>query len=267
MFLRELYNYRHLLREIVVKNIKIQYRRSVLGVFWTFLQPLLTTLVLVAIFGKLFGGNARDTVNYPIFVLTGRLLYEFFSQSTKRAMRSVTLAASVIRKVRLPKYIYPLANVISVFVTFLISLIVLVCFLVFFLFWGDAPPVLGWHVLLTPVPLAILFLLCTGVGFILATLTVFFKDVEYLYDVFCLILFYATPIMYSPARLGAGKWTQLALQANPLYSIVEMFRDCVLRGRLLNPHHLLYALGFSLVTLALGGLLFWRKQEKFILHL
>ena len=279
MFFKELYHYRYLLREIVAKNIKIQYRNSVLGMFWTLLQPLLTTLVLVFFFGYVFGrqSNPDAVVNFPIYLLCGRLLYEFFSQSTKRSMRSVTGSASVLKKVKVPKYIYPVANTISTFITFLISMIVLVGFIVFFYILNDPknpPPRITPYILLAIVPLLILFLLCMGVGLILATLSVFFKDVENLYDVFCLLLFYATPIIYTPDRLGDRRSLQLVIMANPLYSIVEMFRDCVLRGGCLrypgwpfNPYHLLYALGFSLAMLLIGGLVFWRKQDKFILHI
>jgi ABC-2 type transport system permease protein len=272
MFIKELYRYRNLLREIVAKNIKIQYRNSVLGMLWTLLQPLLTTLVLVFIFGYVFGrgSDPREVVNFPIYLLCGRLLYDFYSQSTKRAMRSITGSASVIKKVRVPKYIYPLSNVISTFITFLISLVVLVGFSVFFALAGDAhnpPPHITWHVLLAPVPLLVLFLLSNGVGLILSALSVFFKDIENLYDVFTLLLFYATPIFYTPGRLGNNKVLQMALMANPLYSIVEMFRDCVLRGRMINPHHLLYAVAVSAVVLVLGGLFFWRRQDKFILYI
>jgi len=271
MFFKELYQYRYLLREIVAKNIKIQYRNSVLGMFWTLLQPFLTTLVLVFIFGNVFGRkSSAEIVNFPIYLLCGRLLYEFYSQSTKRAMRSVTASASVIKKVRVPKYIYPVSNTISTFITFLISLIVLVGFTLFFMLNPSAKnpaPVINAHILLMPIPLLILFLLCTGVGLILATLSVFFKDVEYLYDVFTLLLFYFTPIFYAPKQLDLTKTMEMALMANPLYSVVEMFRDCVLRGKMLNPNHLMYSLGFSLVMLLVGGLVFWRKQDKFILHI
>jgi ABC-2 type transport system permease protein len=279
MFFKELYHYRYLLREIVAKNIKIQYRHSVLGMFWTLLQPLLTTLVLVFVFGVVFGrkSDPEVIVNFPIYLLCGRLLYEFYSQSTKRAMRSVTGSASVLKKVKVPKYIYPIANVVSTFITFLISLAVLVGFAVFFRLLKNPeypPPRLTPWLLLAPVPLLILILLCMGVGLVLSTLSVFFKDVENLYDVFCLLLFYATPIFYPPSRLGDNKTLQMALMANPLYSIVEMFRDCVLRGGCakypgwpFNPNHLLYSLGFALALLLLGGLVFWRKQDKFILHI
>ncbi|MCL2107014.1 MAG: ABC transporter permease [Oscillospiraceae bacterium] len=267
MFIKELRAYRHLLREIVIKNIKIQYRDSALGILWTFLQPLLTTLVLVFIFQNIFGRNNPAMINYPIYLLCGRLLYEFYSQSTKRAMRSIANAASVIKKVKVPKYIYPLANVISNFITFLISLLVLVGFTLFYFIIGKNPPVINWHILLTPIPLLVLFLLCLGVGLILSVLSVFFKDIEYLYDVFCVLLFYFTPIFYLPGDLKGTTALKMAQMANPLYGIVEMFRDCVLRGVMLNPRHLLYSLGFSLALLLIGGLVFWKKQDKFILHI
>ena len=273
---RELYKYRYLMREIVVKNIKIQYRNSVLGILWTLLQPLLTTLVLVFIFGEMFW-RSRD-YNFPIYVLCGRLLYEFYSQSTKRAMRSLTGSASVIKKVKMPKYIYPLANVISNFVTFMISMLVLAGFIAYFLIWPsekNPAPALTWNALYAPIPLFILFLMCIGVGLILSTLAVFFKDIEYLYDVFCMLLFYATPIIYevTPQTKLA---LQVALKFNPLYAIVSMFRDCVLYGGAdparfpgwpFNPNHLLYALGCAVALIAIGWLLFWRKQDKFILYI
>ena len=124
--------YRYLLRELVVKNIKLQYRNSALGMFWSFLQPLLTMVVLSLVFSRLFGKDSAAGVNYPVYLLSGRLLYEFYSQSTKRAMKSVRKNASIIKKVYVPKYIYPLSSVLSTFVTFLISLIVLAVVMLFF---------------------------------------------------------------------------------------------------------------------------------------
>ncbi|MCL2301461.1 MAG: ABC transporter permease [Firmicutes bacterium] len=270
MFFKELYRYRYLLREIVAKNIKVQYRNSVLGIFWTLLQPLLTTLVLVFIFGKLFGTGDADIINFPIYVLCGRLLFEFYSQSTKRAMRSVTGSASVLKKVKVPKYIYPLSNVISNFITFLISLVVLVGFILFYSLANNAKypaPHITRYALLAPVPLLVLFLLCIGVGLILSNLAVFFKDIEYLYDVFTLLLFYVTPIFWTVNRLKGDTLMTNMLKANPLYHIVEMFRDCVLRGRMFSYWSLLLSLGFSLVLILIGGLAFWKKQDKFILYI
>ena len=118
--------YRYLLGELVRKNVKLQYRNSVLGMFWTFLQPLMTMIVLSIVFSNLFGRNSAEVVNYPVYLLSGRLLYEFYTQSTKRAMKSIRSRASIIKKVYVPKYVYPLSAVLSKFVTFLISFSVLV---------------------------------------------------------------------------------------------------------------------------------------------
>ncbi len=265
--IKNLYKYRFLLQEIVRKNVKLQYRNSVLGIFWTFLQPLLTTIVLVLVFGNIFGKDLGALVNYPIYLLCGRLLYEFFTQSTKRAMHSITLSASVIKKVYVPKYIYPLANVISTFVTFAISLLVLVAFLGYYIIFTDTALTITPYILLLFVPLLILLILCTGIGLILSTLEVFFKDVEYLYDVFCMLLFYLTPIFYNVKTLHLSAPVSMALMANPLYSIVSMFRSCVLFGEMWNWNWFWYSFGFAVLSVVIGSLLFWKKQDKFILHI
>lgn len=266
-YLQNLWKYRFLLVEIVRKNVKLQYRNSVLGIFWTFLQPLLTTLVLVLVFGGIFGKSNEGIVCYPIYLLCGRLLYEFFTQSTKRAMRSIRNSASVIKKVYVPKYIYPIANVLSNFVTFAISLSVLVVMMAYYMIFTDVAIRITPYILLSFVPIIILLVLCTGIGLILSTLNVFFKDIEYLYEVFCMLIFYATPIFYKVDALGANKFVQMGLMANPLYSIVSMFRSCVLFGEMWNWNHFFYASIFSLAMLGIGSLVFYKKQDKFILHI
>lgn len=268
-YIDNFYKYRYLLIEIVRKNIKLQYRNSMLGLLWTFIQPLLTTLVLVLVFGNLLGKDNSKVLNYPIYLLCGRLIYEFFSTSTKRAMRSIRNSASVIQKVYVPKYIYPLSNVMSTFVTFLISLLVLVCFIAYYsIFRPEIKPVINGHVFLVFIPVIILLILSLGVGMLLATLQVFFRDVDYLYDVFCMLLFYATPIVYRIDQLKIDNvWLTRAFMANPLYSIVNMFRDCVLYGQMININHMLYALAFSVFMLVLGTAVFFKKQDKFILHI
>ena len=273
MFLKELYDYCYLLREIVAKNIKIQYRNSVLGVFWTLLEPLLTTLVLVFVFSRIFGqgrGAEAEVLNFPIYLLCGRLLFDFYSKSTKRAMKSIKGSASVIKKVKVPKYIYPLANIISNFVTFMITMIVLVGFIVFFFLLRSEtlpPPVLNINLLFMPIPLILLLVLCTGVGLIVSTLAVFFKDIEYLYSVFCMTLFYATPIFWSAETIDFSPMQMRILHINPLYSIIEMFRDAVLRGRPIHMPHFWYAFGFAAAMLLLGVWLFYKKQDQFIHHI
>lgn len=266
-YLKNFYKYRFLLMEIVRKNVRLQYRDSVLGIFWTFLQPLLTTLILVLVFGRVFGRTSDGIVSYPIYLLCGRLMYEFFTQSTKRAMRSIAGSASVIKKVYVPKYIYPLANTTSTFVTFLISLSVLVVMMAYFMLFTETELHLTPYILLAIVPIILLFLMCLGIGLILAVMAVFFKDIEYLYEVFCLLLFYITPIFYRLDQLKLPPLMSYMMMANPLYSVVSMFRSCVLFGQMWNWHWFYYALGFSVVSLLIGTLLFYKKQDKFILHL
>ena len=257
--LKNLYKYRYLLYEIVKKNIKLQYRNSVLGVFWTFLQPLLTTLVLVLVFSNIFGKSNEAVLNYPVYLLCGRLIYEFYTQSTKRAMRSIRLSASVIKKVYIPKYIYPISNVVSTMITFLVSMLVLVVFILYFQFFSDNPVNVSGY---------ILFTLSIGVGLILSVLEVFFKDIEYLYDVFCMLIFYLTPIFYNVSQLNIeSKIVLTALKANPLYSIVSMFRSCVLFGQMWDWNQFLYATVFSVALVIIGSIVFYKKQDKFILHI
>lgn len=262
-FVQDFLKYRYLLVEIIQRNIKVQYRNSVLGIFWTFLQPLLTTFVLVAVFSNVFDNK---TAFYPIYILCGRLLYDFYSQATKRGMRSITNAAGVIKKVYVPKYIYPLGNTLSCLVTFLISLLVLVAFMIYYICFQHMP--IHWYLIFAFVPIVILYILNFGVGMILATLSVFFKDVEYLYDVVCMLIFYMTPVFYRVDRIH-NVLVMRVLMANPLYSILNMFRYCVMGGYDMtwSWNWLWYSAVFSIATVIFGGLLFKKCQDKFILHI
>ncbi len=266
--------YRYLLKELVVKNIKLQYRNSVLGMFWTFLQPLMTMIVLSFVFSIVFGrGSSNEIVNYPVYLLSGRLLYDFFTQSTKRAMRSIRSNASIIKKVYVPKYIYPLSQVLSTFVTFIISLSVLAVVIAFFNIIGKDPVPITFNIFWAIIPIMILFVFCMGIGMILATLNVFFKDIENFYDVITLLLFYMIPIVYSVDKLGFEKdsWQVMLLKINPLYGIIDMFRAAVLHGNefmaFFSFNQLYYTTAIALVTFCIGFVVFYKNQDKFILHI
>lgn len=265
--------YRYLLRELVVKNIKLQYRNSALGMLWSFLQPLLTMVVLSVVFSNLFGKDSAKVVNYPVYLLAGRLLYEFYTQSTKRAMKSVRKNASIIKKVYVPKYIYPLSMVLSTFVTFVISLSVLAGVILFFKVINYNPIDLSFNIVFAVLPVAVLLILSLGVGLILCTLNVFFKDIENLYDVFTLLLFYLTPIVYTIDRLGftESSWQAQLLKINPLYGIIETFRAAVIHGTEFMTYFdstaFIYSTAFALCCLVIGLIMFNRNQDKFILHI
>lgn len=274
-YAKNAYKYRYLMQEIVRKNVKLQYRNSFLGIFWTMLQPFLTMLVLVFIFTKVFGKASDGVVCYPVYLLTGRLLYEFYTQSTNRAMRSIRNSASVLKKVYVPKYIYPIANVFSTFITFCISLLVLVLVMGYFLIknqFNMAYPDLHLspYIFLSFVPILILCVFSTGIGLILSVLNVYFKDIEYIYSVITLMLFYVTPVMYSLRTLsksGVHPIVMKVLELNPLYSILEMFRSCVLYCTMWNWNHFFYAVGISVLALVIGLFVFYKHQDRFILYI
>ncbi len=254
--LKTFWNRRYLLWELVKKGIKLKYRRSYLGIIWSLLEPILTTIVLTIVFGTLLGRGGRD---FPMYILCGRLMYSYFSTSTKAAARSIRSNASMIKKVYVPKYLYPMASVLFNFIIFLISLIVLVPLDIY----GHIGVSLSW--LLIFIPLILLLLMTFGVGMILSTITVFFRDMEYLWDVILMIIMYTAAIFYYPEKLLASGYSWI-LKYNPLYCVVDLFRSCVL-NKPLSMYNLMYALGFSVVSVLIGTVVFYKKQDEFILNI
>lgn len=261
--------YKYLLLELIRKNIKLKYRNSWLGMLWTFLQPLLNMAVLAMVFTNIFGKSTDGVVCYPIYLLTGRLVFEFFTQSTKKALRSFRENASIVKKVYVPKYMYPLSGVLSNFVTSSVSFLVLLAVTLLFKLtdWSNGGAIiLDWHLLLMLVPLIILLVFSIGVGLILSTLAVYFRDIEYIYDVFCTLLFYIMPVVYHIDKI-TNPHVNLIIRIDPLYSITEMVRQCVLYGEMLSWQAILYSLCWALLVLGLGIYIFHKKSDDFILHI
>ncbi len=253
---QEFVQYRFLLSELVKKGIVLKYRRSYLGLMWTLLEPLLNMMVLAFVFGTLFGNNDKT---YPVYILSGRLLYSCFSQATKAALRSIRANSGMINKVYVPKYMYPLSSVLYSYVIFGFSLIVLVGVSLVLGIWPTK------YILMVWVPLALIFLFSLGVGMILSTFGVYFRDMEYLWDVGLTLLMYLCAIFYYPDRFFAtGKgWV---LECNPLYCIIALFRDCVY-GRPMEPGYVIYAGVWCMLTLIVGTYIFKKKEDNFILHI
>lgn len=255
-YVRNFIRYRFLLAELVKKVIKLKYRRSYLGIIWSLVEPLLEMIVLAIVFGTLFG---NEDPTFPVYILTGRLLYSFFSQSTKAALTSIRRNASMIKKVYVPKYLYPLSSVLSNYIIFGISLIVLV---VVALILGVYPTI---YILGVFVPLILLLILTLGVGMILSTMGVFFRDLEYLWTVALMLVMYTCAIFYYPERLLDSGYGWI-LKLNPLYCIISLFRDSVF-GRALDVQMMIYAAGISVLALIIGLVAFHKNQDKFILHI
>ncbi len=267
-FLEMFDKYKSLLYELTRKNIKLKYRDSWLGIFWSFLQPLLTMAVLSVVFGNIFGAEREYIVCYPVYLFSGRLLFEFFTSSSKMALNSFRSNAAIIKKVYVPKYMYPLSGILSNFVTFSISILCYICVWIFFKLTGMSD---GGELTLTPyvllffIPMAILLMFVVGVGLILSILQVYFRDIQYIWDVFCTLLFYMVPAIYHINSIKSD-WTRAIIQINPLYSMIE-FRQCVLYGEPMQWQMLLYALAWALGVLLIGIFIFNKKSDDLVFHL
>lgn len=255
-YIDNLIQYKFLLSELVKKGIKLKYRRSYLGIVWSLLEPLLTMIVLTIVFGTLYGNTDKT---FPVYILTGRLIYSYYSTATKSALKSIRANSAMIKKVYVPKYLYPLSTVIFNYIIFLISLIVLAAVSIVL---GIKPTI---YLLQAPIALILVLILSYGCGMILATIGVFFRDMEYLWSVVLMIIMYTCAIFYYPEKLLKSGWFWI-LKYNPLYGIIKIFRDSVF-GKPINMHYLMYTTAFSLLCLVIGLVCFKKKQDDFILHI
>ena len=178
--------FKPLLTELVARDIKIKYRRSVLGVLWTILNPLCMMVILSIVFSNIF---KFDIENFPLYVLSGQVIFNFYSDATTNSMTSVLGAASLIKKVYVPKYLFVLSRIVSSFINLMASFCALLVMMVV------TRVELHWEVILSIVPLTMVVGFSLGIGLILAALTVKFRDIMHLYAVFITGLMYFTPVI------------------------------------------------------------------------
>ncbi|MCD8104057.1 MAG: ABC transporter permease [Lachnospiraceae bacterium] len=252
-----LFKYKDLILELVSRDLKLKYRRSFLGYAWTILQPLLLMLVWVIVFSSLLGRNIE---NYPVFLLSGRMMYDFLDKSTTSAIKSVTGNASLMRKVSIPKYIFTLAKVTSCMVDMVLS------FGALFIVMLITGAKFYWTLILIPVVVAQIYIFCCGLGFFLAQFNVFFRDTEHIYDAVLRALLYMTPILYEITRLPTN--LQIFIKIfNPLYYYVGQFRDIVYYGNIPGPRIFWCGWLMSFLMLAFGVWRFQKSKDRFILYI
>lgn len=244
-----------LLKELVARDIKVRYRHSALGMVWTVLNPLLMMVVITIVFSTLFKQNIP---NFPIYYLSGSLIFAFNSESTTTALNSIISNASLIKKVYIPKYLFPFSNVLSGLVNLAFSLIAM--FIVMIV--TRAP----FHVtlLLLPIPIFYTFLFSTGLGILLSALTVYFRDIAHFYGVLVLAWTYFTPVFY-PASILPPIAMKL-MQFNPMYHFVTYMRELVLYGTFPSMKENLLCLLIGVIMLVVGMAVFYKKQDKFVLY-
>ncbi len=252
----DILRYKELLRNLVMRDIKVRYKRSVLGFLWVMLNPLLMMLILSMVFSELF---RVSTGNYTSYLLSGIILWNFFSQSTSTALLSLLTNSNLIKKIYLPKAIFPLSVVMSASVNFIFALIPL-----FFIFYLTGTPLSG-HIFMLPLVIVVVGVFCFGLSLILSTLTVFFHDTIYIYEVGLLALMYMTPIFF-PESIVPEQF-RIIFHLNPLYYFVSLFRGSLYLEVPFYYEKLLYAVLFSFGALAAGWFFYILNKDKVVYQL
>lgn len=249
--------YRFLIRQLVVRDFKTKYKRSVLGMFWSFLNPLLTMCVQYFVFSTIFRSGIP---NYAVYLLVGIVCFNFFNEACGMALSSIIGNAGLITKVYMPKYIYPLTRVMSSVVNLGISLLPL---LIVILVTG-----LNLHksVVLTFYFLFCLIIFSLGVGLLLSASMVFFRDTQFLWGVLSMIWMYATPVFY-PESILPDWFRKTILVCNPLYHFLKYTRLCILDGISPEPVAYVQCLAMAAFALLIGALVFRKAQDRFVLYL
>lgn len=255
--LKDCYHYRHLLQQLVERDVKLKYRRSFLGYLWSILNPLLIMIIMVAVFSNMF---RFDIENYPVYLIIGQTIFNFVSESTNQAMWSITGNSALLKKTYVPKYIFTLSKVTSSCVNTFFSLgAMLIVFVV-----CKVP--FNRYMLFIPVIILQVYIFCVGMGMFLSQATVFFRDIQYIYAAFITAWMYLTPIFYPinqlPESLAWGIKT-----FNPLYSYVTQFRTIVLFQAMPEPQLVIGGFAVSFGVLIIGTLFFMKNQDRFILYI
>lgn len=242
------------LSTLVARDFKLKYRRSALGILWSVLNPLLMMAVLSAVFSYMF---RFDIENFAVYLILGQTLFSLMSDSTSQAMSSIIEAAPLIKKVRIEKMVFPLEKVMFGLVNFSFALVATVAVMAFY----KILPTM--NIFLLPILLIYVLLFSCGLGLLLSSLAVFFRDVIHLWGVVIIAWTYCTPIFY-PVTLLEG-WMQTIMQFNPMFHFVSYYRETMMYGTTPSLEANAICLAISVITFAVGFVVFKKTEKRFIL--
>ena len=253
----------YILKQLVGKDFKLKYRRSFLGVLWSVLNPLLMMIVMSAVFSSFFVGlRGANIVNYPLYLILGNITFGLMNDATSSSLTSIIGSASLLKKVKIHRFVFPVQKVLFGIVNFAFSLIAVA---VVMLWFRIAPT---WHLLWLPVVLILLMLFCMGVGLALSALAVFFRDVIHLWSVVITAWTYATPLFWDISMIqGMSPLVQGIIYANPMYAYVTFMRDIFLYQVNPSPAILFSCVFWAALTMIVGYLVFHKSEHKFILFI
>ena len=245
------------LRSLVSKDFKLKYRRSVLGILWSLLNPLLMMIVMAAVFSYMFRFQIE---HFPVYLILGTIMFDFVSRSTTGAMSSILESQSLIKKVRIEKIIFPLENVVFELINFGLALIAAGVVMAYF---QVAPSIHAlWGL---PFVVVMVTVFSVGLSLLISALSVFFRDVMHLWGVLITAWTYMTPLFY-PYEMLEG-WMQTIMQFNPMFHYVTFLRDVMMWNTNPGPMECAICLGMAVVTLLIGLIVFRKTEHKFILYI
>lgn len=255
-FFYEYIKFKPLINELIIRDLKVKYKHSILGYIWSLLNPLMMMVILTFVFSNVF---RFDIVNYPLYLILGQVLWSFFSESTTLSMYSVINNGTLIKKVYIPKVVFPISRILSSFVTMSFSLIAIFIVMLY------TNTVFTKYILLLPIPLILLLFFSIGIGLIVSALSVYFRDIMHLYSVLTLAWMYLTPIFY-PITIIPEEFS-IYILLNPMYYYIDFCREILIYGTCPNYDTWIICIINSILSLLLGGFIFRKLQDRFIFYL
>lgn len=250
--------YKDLMGQLISRDLKLKYRRSVLGYLWSILNPLFIMIIMAIVFSQMF--KRGNIPNYPVYLMSGQVIFNFMNLSTKSAIQSINGSAALLKKTYLPKYVFTVSKITSGLIDCIFSMGAL---LIVMIFTGG---VFSWHLILFPLVLAQEFVFNLGLGMFLAATNVFFRDIQYIYNAITTAWMYLTPMFY-PVEFLPESLRYIVVHCNPLYAYATQLRDLTLYNCLPDMSMVLYGVIDAILMLALGVWVFLKTQNKFILYI
>ncbi len=254
-----------ILKQLVGKDFKIKYRRSFLGVAWSVLNPLLMMVVMAIVFTTIFAQGRNGSVTpemYPLYLIVGNVTFAVMSDSTSQALSSIVYASSLLKKVKVHRFVFPVQKVLFSLVNFAFSLIAVAIVML----WFHVVPT--WHLLLLPVCLILLMFFCMGLGLLLSAATVFFRDVMHLWSVVITAWTYFTPIFWTTDYiLKMPHILRVLMYANPMYNYLQFMRDIFLFQTCPTPLEFGLCVAWAVIAMVIGYAVFHKNEHKFILYI
>ena len=256
--------YWFLMTQLISRDFKVKYKRSVLGILWSLLNPILMMSVMAIVFSQMFKFKVEG-INYLVYLMTGLIMFNYFSAASNAAMTSVVENFTLINKVYIPKYIFPIAKCLFVGIDFLLTLIPWLAIIALsYVGLGEYTCHFNIYFLILPYVFFCMFLFTCGMGLLLSCASVFLRDVFHIYGIALTLWNYLTPVFYSIELLPTK--LQALMHFNPLFQFLNAARSIVLYGQRPSFTTLGILTLIGVGTLAIGSFVFRRKQDKFIYY-